>query len=81
MDRIHYYVSPGGGLLSGQWQVTRDGVHIGTHRTQTEAADHARTRARADHGAGHNAQVHIQRPDGRFRTEWTYGDDPPKYPS
>ena len=76
MSRIHYYVSPGGGLLGGQWQVTRDGTQVSYFGTQTAAAQDAGNRARIDHQAGHDAQVHIQRPDGRYRTEWTYGNDP-----
>lgn len=76
MARFHYYVQPSGAL----WKLT-DGLGAVTYySSQTEAASVARGAANRDHGIGHNAQVHVARPNGRWRTEWTYGNDPIQYP-
>jgi hypothetical protein len=77
MARFHYYVQPSG----LQWKLT-DGLGKEHYfPTQTAAANEARRSAQRDFSQGFNAQVHIARPNGRWRTEWTYGNDPAKYPS
>ena len=67
--RNTYYVSPEG----QRWKVTREGgVLLGHHDTQRTAIRSAIDIAHANPPS----QVHVQRPDGQFRTEWTYGKDP-----
>lgn len=73
MARKQYFVSPNG--LA--WKVTTGGVTVKTGSTQTECANWAATVARADWEVRKQpSQVLIQRPDGMFRSEWTYGNDP-----
>jgi len=72
MARKHYYVSPHG----SQWKVSLDGTVVGYHDTQAQAIRVAVDRAHMDGKSGHDAQVRVQRPNGEFRTEWTYGHDP-----
>ena len=76
MARFHYYVQPHGAI----WKLTDGNGGITYHRTQSEAAGLARTSAHRDFGQGYNAQVHVARPNGQWRTEWTYGNDPAQYP-
>ncbi len=60
----------------GQWKISHEGKHYGPYDTQAAAI---RTAVDAAHSAGkqgHDAQVLIQGQDNRFRTEWTYGNDP-----
>lgn len=66
----------------GAWRVKLAGRQVGNNfTTQTAAADHARNLAHADwNSRGVQAQVHVHRPNGVIRTEWTYGNDPPEYP-
>jgi hypothetical protein len=76
VSRFHYYVQPDGAL----WKVTDGNGNVTHYNTQTEAAGVARSAAQRDHQLGYNAQVHIARPTGRWRTEWTYGNDPAQFP-
>jgi len=63
-----FFVSPDGNM----WKVTREGgTVLSRHRTQGAAIDAGRKVARREKG-----QLIVQRPDGTFRTEWTYGEDP-----
>lgn len=74
MARKQYFVSPNG-LLG--WKVTTGGVTVKTATTQTECSNWAAATARADWEIRKQpTQVYIQRPDGTFRSEWTYGNDP-----
>ena len=75
MALVRYFVSPNG----SQWKVRHNGIDY-PYRTQEAAVNAARTAAEQSHANGWNAQVHVQRPDGRFRTEYTYGNDPVEYP-
>lgn len=72
MARLEYYV-----VVSGnQWKVKHNDRDYGPYPTQAQAVKAA---VDAAHGAGqngHNAQVVVQGADGKWRTEWTYGDDP-----
>jgi hypothetical protein len=64
-----YYVSPDG----EKWKVTKQGgTVISRHETQRAAIRAAIDEAHANPPS----QVRVQRPDGEFRTEWTYGQDP-----
>lgn len=55
------------------WATRREGVNrVGsTHRTQSSAADAARSTAIRERG-----EVIIHRPDGRIRDSNSYGNDP-----
>lgn len=77
MARNRYFVSPDG---AGQWKCTLNGQVQYTGRTQEIVMAYATERARGDVRRGYLAQVNVQRPNGQFRTEWTYGIDPPEYP-
>lgn len=67
--RKKFYVlsSPGGWLVQKP-----DSGRVGPFPTQQDAIDWARTAAKLSAPS----QVLIQGRDGRFRTEWTYGNDP-----
>jgi hypothetical protein len=75
--RYHYYVQPYG----DQWRLTDGNGNPTYYRTQGDAAAIGRQSAQRDYSLGHNAQVQVARPNGRWRTEWTYGNDPARYPS
>lgn len=63
-----FFVSPDG----GRWKVTQEGgTVLSRHDTQAAAIVAGRRIARDAQG-----QLLVQRPDGTFRTEWTYGKDP-----
>lgn len=69
MARTTYYVSPSG----NEWKVTLEGGHLlGTHKTKEAAIDDARRWAKANPPS----QVMVQKQDGTFQVEWTYGQDP-----
>jgi hypothetical protein len=59
-----------------QWMISHDGNHTGPFPTQKAAIHKAVDSAHADGKNGHDAQVLIQGEDSKFRTEWTYGNDP-----
>ena len=68
MNRTQYFVV----LHNGEWKITLNGKHYGPYRTQENAIKAA---VEAAHKAG-NSQVLVQGRDNKFRTEWTYGNDP-----
>lgn len=68
MARNQYFVSPDG----DNWKVTHKGRVLSTHLTKDPALDAARTEAIKNQPS----QVLVQKQDGTFQTEWTYGDDP-----
>ncbi len=72
MARIEYKV------LSDKvdWRITRNSVDISTHGNKDDAVNKARGLAKADKADGHDTQLLIQRGDGTWQTEWTYGNDP-----
>jgi hypothetical protein len=69
MARKQFFVSPNG----ANWKVTSGGTTLSNHQTQATAI---RAAVDAAHRHAGDAQVMVQRPDGTFRTEWTYGHDP-----
>jgi len=72
MERRKLYVSPSG----DRWKVHEGGSKVhGYFHTQGNAINFAR-RFLSKFRAGMLSQILVQRPDGRFRTEWTYGSDP-----
>lgn len=69
MAREQYFVV----LHGGQWKISWKGQHYGPYPTQQEAI---RAAVDAAHKAQSDSQVLVQGQDQRFRTEWTYGNDP-----
>lgn len=72
MARVRYDVVPNGSW----WSVKSSGVSYGDFMTQKEATRSAVDRAHDLGKDGHDAQVYVHGTDGRFRLEWTYGNDP-----
>lgn len=69
MARAQYFVV----LHEGQWKISFNGKHYGPYNTQKQAI---RSAVDAAYKAEGDAQVLIQGEDNKFRTEWTYGNDP-----
>lgn len=69
MQRVQYFVV----LHEGQWKISFNGKHYGPYDTQRAAI---RAAVDAAHKAAGDAQVLVQGQDNKFRTEWTYGNDP-----
>lgn len=72
MARIEYRVLS----AQGDWRVTRDGSELGRYKLKAEAVEYARARAKSDHLNGHDTQLVVQKSDGTWQYEWTYGNDP-----
>lgn len=72
MARAQYFVV----LHEGEWKIKFDGKHYGPYRTQADAIRGAVDAAHASGKDGFDAQVLVQGRDNKFRTEWTYGNDP-----
>lgn len=70
MRKVVYVLSHG-----SQWIVKCDHCGNEIKQTQSEAIKLARGHV-AGYPAGTLAQILVQRDDGRFREEWTYGKDP-----
>lgn len=66
------YVSP----FKGNWKVHWEKDTSGTLFTRKEDAVKAARKLVADLPAGQVSQIIVQREDGTFQTEWTYGQDP-----
>ena len=73
MDRDQYFVV----LHEGQWKIKLDGNHSHPYDTQRDAIDSAIEAAHNASDRGQLSQVLVQGEDLLFRTEWTYGKDPP----
>lgn len=69
MARKQFFVSPDGSA----WKVQSNGTTLSRHQTQATAI---RAATDAAHRHVGDAQVMVQRADGTFRIEWTYGHDP-----
>lgn len=69
MPRAQYFVV----FHEKQWKIRYEGKHYGPFKTQKEAIQQAIMAAKK---SGLKAQVLVQGEDNRFRTEWTYGNDP-----
>ncbi|MFZ1102620.1 MAG: DUF2188 domain-containing protein [Hyphomicrobiaceae bacterium] len=71
MERAQYFVV----LHQNRWKVKLNGQHYeyGSQREAIHAAVDAAHRAGQQ---GLDAQVLVQGRDNKFRTEWTYGNDP-----
>lgn len=70
MRQVVYVVSHG-----TQWKMKCEHCGERVTNTQAEAIRLAKNHV-ASLPAGTLAQILVQRDDGRFRTEWTYGSDP-----
>lgn len=69
MARNRYYVV----LHQGEWKINYNDKHYGPYSTQKAAI---RAAVDAAHKSKGDAQVLVQGQDNKFRTEWTYGNDP-----
>lgn len=68
-NRSIYRVLPDG----EGWKISSDGLGtLGHYDRKSDATDQARSLAKAS-GL---SQVVVHNKDGKFGTEWTYGDDP-----
>lgn len=72
MARHKYYVV----LHQGEWKIKYGEKHFGPYRTQADAIRKAVDAAHKVGDKGGEAQVLVQGKDNKFRTEWTYGNDP-----
>lgn len=72
MTRLVYYVGPD----NGRWFVQYKGTPYGPYYTQASAIEAAVNSAHANARLGIDSQVLVKGADGRFRAEWTYGNDP-----
>jgi uncharacterized protein DUF2188 len=72
MPRARYFVVNN----RGRWAISFQQQHYGPYATRQEAINYAVDAAHRSHSQGIDAQVLVQGEDGRFRTEWTYGNDP-----
>jgi hypothetical protein len=72
MARLQYVVV----LHQNEWKISFQGKHYGPYKTQKEAIRSAVDAAHKAGQGGSDAQVLIQGTDNKFRTEWTYGNDP-----
>lgn len=71
-QRARLFVSPDGQRWKVQWE---GGQLDGHYQTQDAAISRARAVVRSM-PAGACSQIQVQRPDGTWREEWTYGRDP-----
>lgn len=72
MARQQYFVV----RHEGQWKISYGGKHFGPYETQKAAIRAAVDAAHKAGKKGDDAQVLVQGMDSKFRTEWTYGNDP-----
>lgn len=72
MARAQYFVVH----HQGQWKISFGGKHYGPCDTQKAAIKVAVETAHTSGKNGHDAQVLVQGTDSKFRTEWTYGNEP-----
>lgn len=72
MKRLQYIVV----YHENKWKISFEGKHYGPYATQKEAIISAIDAAHKTGNNGLNAQVLVQGTDSKFRTEWTYGNDP-----
>jgi len=72
-----YYVEP---ERSGGWVVRNNGFAISRTGSEPEAVETARRIAFSEwRNVKVDSQVHVARPDGRFRTDWFFGSAEPRY--
>lgn len=66
------YVSPSGNQWKVHWEHQHDGSHF---NLKSDAIRYARQIVH-QYPLGYVSQIKVQRGDGTFQTEWTYGHDP-----
>lgn len=76
MTRTNIRVKPSG----TQWVVTQDGEVVSMHGTKEQAVAAARARGQGHRAARRLAQVVVHLANGQIETEWTYGEDPRRWP-
>ena len=79
-QRIVYDIVPGDGR--GGWDVKKEGDHsvIKNFPFKDEAVKFGRELAKGEHEKGSLAQLRIHDHGGRIENEWTYGEDPRRFP-
>jgi hypothetical protein len=60
---------------SGDWKVKGDGAET-RHARREDAVAQAKSEAKAIYDEGGLSQVRVQRTDGTWEIEYTYGNDP-----
>lgn len=83
--RYHFYVvrddeSGARWTLLRQRPWENDAKETGAHGTRKQVYEAGVAYARLLCNSGELAQVHMQEPDGKFRTEWTCADDAAEMP-
>ncbi len=78
--RIVYDVLPCGRW--GCWDVKKEGdsTVIGHFILKPKAVQYGRELAKGEHNRGGLGQLRIHDHKGRIENEWTYGEDPPRFP-
>jgi len=72
-----FYVEP---ERPGSWVVKNNGFAI-SRGSEPEAVETARRLAFSEwRNVKVPSQVHVCRPDGRYRTDWVFGSVQPRYP-
>lgn len=71
-SRTQYFVVP----HAEGWMIKLNGTHHGPYKTQALAIKAAVDAAHTNGKKGMDSQVLVQGVDHKFRTEWTYGNDP-----
>ena len=66
------YISPQGTQWKVHWEHESAGT---TFENKTDAISHARQMVR-ELPSGQVSQIKVQKSDGTFQIEWTYGQDP-----
>lgn len=62
---------------NGDWQIKSVSKHVaGTFPSKEQALCAAIELAERDSARGHAPEVLVRHEDGRFITEWAYGEDP-----
>lgn len=80
--RIVLRVAPAGPHKKSLWEVLIEttGESLGLFAKKLIAVKFATMTAKEIHAEGRNAQVRICGRNGRIQREYTYGDDPVRYP-
>lgn len=73
MARIYYYVLSAG----TNWEVRRESANLSYHQTKDRALDVGRTSAKSEHDqTGNPTGLRVQRANGTWEEERSYGADP-----
>lgn len=73
MTRTYYYVLSAGTL----WEVRRERAHVSFHSTKDVAMEVGRTAAKSEYDrTGNPTGLRVQKADGTWQEERSYGSDP-----